>query len=280
MKRFIQPNKKSIFLKTLISLSVVAGLSAFWASSLNANLVLQGKVNEVCTDLFCNNKIKIPYMLLQGDSVITRQGIAKWTALFNSAQLTQLSCTKLELKQSQLWLGALVLDVRISPVIGCHYKPKVIINAKKLTNKNSQMRYGFIDKKGQNRYVSIVGTELAVGESAEGNALVGVKSGVTKLDTGESLGAGYFAEAKPSGWDIKRSLPPYLRFTSSKSKYGDPTLLVSKNSNVFVGGIQVELNKDRSVTVAKGSNVDVVDVTGNMTSWHVASHGLRVTLIK
>jgi hypothetical protein len=139
------------------------------------------------------------------------------------------------------------------------------------------MRYGFIDKKGQNRYVSIVGTELAVSESVEGNALIGVKSGSTKLDDGQPLGAGYQAEAMPEGWKVERSQKPYLSFTSSKSKYGDPSLLVSKNSTVFVNGIQTDSDSSGFLSIPKGSKVDAMDVTGNIMSWRVSAHGLRVT---
>jgi hypothetical protein len=265
---------------SLVSSFLIAGSLVSCHPVANASLVLQSKIDKVCLDFFCRKQVKMPFRLIPGNTVITREGIAKWTALYSSANITQLSCTRLELKQSQLWLGALVLDVRISPVLGCHYKPRAIIKAKRMVNKNSSMKYSFLDRNGRSRYVSIVGTEIAIGESEKGNTIVGIKNGVAKLDTGRLLTAGQIAEATSMGWTVQRLPKVLLVSTTSTNRYGDPRVLVVKDSSVFVDGTQAIVNKDGSMEVPKGSRVDVVDVTGNTTSFHVAAHGLRVTQVR
>jgi hypothetical protein len=243
-----------------------------------ASLKLQSKANQLCLDLFCRNSIKIPYQLNAGDNAITRNGIAKWSTLYDSARVTQLACTDMRLKQSELINGALALDIEIRPVIGCGFRPKALISARKFTNSQSNARFHIIGSNAVDRWAEITGTEISVGQSGGGNALIGVRSGTAKVDDGRTVESGFQAEAYPSGWVVTRSREILVENTSRKILLEKSTLRTDPGASVYIEGERAEVSKDGLFEATRGQDVSVMDVSGNVTQWHYATHGLRVHL--
>jgi hypothetical protein len=260
--------------KVVVSLLALGSIILPIKSS--ANLKLQSKANQLCYDLFCGKSINVPFELSTGNSAITRSGIAKWSTLFDSARITQLACTDMGVNQSELVNGALALSITIKPVIGCNFKPKALISARKFSNAQSKARFQIIGNSGPNRWAQITGTEISVGQSTAGNPLLGVRVGAAMIDDGRTVGSGFQAEAYPSGWVVTRSREILVENTSRKILLEKSILRTDPSASVYVEGERVEVSKDGLFEAARGQDISVMDVSGNVTQWHYAMHGLRV----
>jgi hypothetical protein len=264
-------------MKNFIVKLLICGL-VFTPFKAGANLKLQSKANQLCTDLFCRKSIKIPFELEVGSWAVTRDGYAKWTTLYNSALVTQLSCTDMKVKQSELISSALALDLEIKPVIGCNFKPKVLISARQFNNAQSKARFHIIGSTGINHWAEITGTEISVGLSNAGNALLGVRSGTAKIDDGQTVESGFQAEAFASGWVVTRSREILVENSSRKILLEKSILKTDPSASVYVEGERVVVSKDGLFEASRGQDISVMDVSGNVTQWHYATHGLRVRL--
>lgn len=246
-------------------------------TKINANLSLIKKSNQVCLDYFCRVFVKAPFSIGSGGVVFTRNGLAQWKTLFNAAKITQLSCTNLYVRQSEIFGGAMALSLRVSPVIGCYSKPKIIIQATKFKNPRSKAVFSHKNHDNQIHWAEIGGTTMAVSESQRGFMLVGVAEGNAKLDNGRSLPSGFVAEALPSGWAITPAPEPYVHFSTSRSRHGTSNLQVENTASMMVDGEVVDLDADGSVMVRNGSKVTVVSVTGKTLSYKLDHSGVRLT---
>lgn len=245
-----------------------------------ANLKLQSSQGQLCYDLFCRIRVAIPLSLSVGRSATTRDGYAQWTGILDSVRVSQLACTQLSLKQSALINGALALDLEAKPVIGCGFRPKIIVSARKFTNRYSRAKFSFSPATGANRWVSLTGTEISLGESVRGSALLGVRSGSVKTDDGRTVESGFQAEAYPSGWVVSRSPEILVEFSSSIFYKKNRLLRTDSEAIVTVDGRRVSVNLNGEFEALPGQNIGVMSVSGILTRYHYASHGHLVRVLR